>query len=53
MQFEKFIVIHELFPGHYTQSKITQENPLHLAAFKQSHLGMGQTNYFPLKSARK
>jgi hypothetical protein len=25
--FKKFIVIHELFPGHYIQSKITRENP--------------------------
>jgi uncharacterized protein (DUF885 family) len=25
--FKKFIVIHELFPGHYIQSKLTRENP--------------------------
>ncbi len=25
--FKKFIVIHELFPGHYIQRKITRENP--------------------------
>ena len=25
--FKKFIVIHELFPGHYTQRKLTRKNP--------------------------
>ena len=25
--FKKFIVIHELFPGHYIQRKLTRENP--------------------------
>ena len=25
--FKRFIVIHELFPGHYIQTKITRENP--------------------------
>jgi len=28
--FKKFIVIHELFPGHYIQTKIARENPHHV-----------------------
>lgn len=28
--FKKFIVIHELFPGHYIQNKIARENPHHV-----------------------